>query len=340
MIDSGGLMRTATDVTIRDLQEGDYAVVAEIQSAVSPDAPRTSTEIREEITRLDRSRYVSEWFVAEERAGGRVVAFGAYRHTPWAFHPHKYRINLNVHPRYQSRGIGTRMMDQMLDALERRGAEQIMSYAREDRANAVAFLSRYGFSEYARDFEARLDVERCDLRTFGGYEERVSVRGITITTLARELEIDPHCLRAVYEVMGVLDIGAPREDPDLPMVMPLSDFLAHDIHHPNALHDAFFLAKIGDFLVGMSALKRTGAQPEVLHQQLTGVLPEYRGIGIATALKLRTIAYAQRHGYREIRTWNSSRNTAMLAINTKFGFKRQPAWVAFRKTLLSGQAAG
>ncbi len=59
----------------------------------------------------------------------------------------------------------------------------------------------------------------------------------------------------------------------------------------------------------------------------------YRGLGIATALKLRTIEYAQRDGYRVIRTFNSSRNDAMLAINQNLGFVRQPAWIGFWKSL-------
>jgi len=54
-------------------------------------------------------------------------------------------------------------------------------------------------------------------------------------------------------------------------------------------------------------------------------------------LKLKTIEFAQRRGYREIQTRNSDRNGPMLAINAKLGFMRQPAWISFQKVVPAGK---
>lgn len=137
----------------------------------------------------------------------------------------------------------------------------------------------------------------------------------------------------MYQAHAVLDISAPREDPDLPAPWSTFERFVQDTHDPRALLDAFFLAKMGDLYVGVSVLKRSEADPHLLWQQLTAVLPEYRGQGIATALKLRTVEYARAHGYREFRTYNSSRNGPMLAINGKLGFVRQPAWIDFLRAV-------
>ncbi|HXF82911.1 MAG TPA: GNAT family N-acetyltransferase, partial [bacterium] len=217
----------------------------------------------------------------------------------------------------------------LLERVGERGATRLKSWAREDHQHAVAFLRHRGFAEYARTFESRLIVAGVDLAPFAGAARRAEAAGVTITTLKDELRRDPHCLRAVYQLHATLDISAPRDDPDLPRPQPYARFLEQEVHHPRSLADAYFLAKLEDLYVGESHLKRSEADPGVLWQQLTGVLHDYRGLGIATALKVRTVEYAQVMGYREIRTFNSSRNGPMLAINARLGFVRQPAWVEF-----------
>lgn len=291
-----------------------------------PDEPRSAQEARDQYHRFDTARYAREWVVAEDDRG-RVLAYGHYNHVPWAFHPDKYHAYVGVHPEVQHEGIGTRLMRYLLDRLGARGATRVKSWAREDHAHAVAFLRRFGFEEYGRTFESRLPVASVDLQRFAGYAQQARQAGVAITTLAEELHRDPGCLPALYQAHWTMDISTPHEDPDLPTPAPYEHFLRDEVHHPRVLLDGYFLAKSGDLYIGESTLKRTDADPGVLWQQLTAVLPEYRGHGIATALKLRTIEYAQRCGYREIRTFNNSRNGPMLAINGKLGFVRQPAWI-------------
>jgi hypothetical protein len=57
--------------------------------------------------------------------------------------------------------------------------------------------------------------------------------------------------------------------------------------------------------------------------------------GIAVALKLRTVAHAQRLGVDHIKTWNDQSNRPMLAINEAMGFEKQPAWISFEHLLPS-----
>lgn len=315
----------AEQVEIRPLRDEDFEAVAEIATANFPDEPHTAPETRDQYARFDERRFSREWIVAEER--GRVIAYGFWSHVWWSFHPDKYHAYAAVHPRAQRRGIGTTMLTHLLRRLGERGATRVKSWAREDHGHVVAFLRRFGFEEHSRTFESRLPVASIDLTPFAPYARKTEDAGVVITTLKDELRRDPNCLPAVYQAHSTMDISAPREDPDLPTVPSFERFVEHQVQHPRVLLDAYFLAKKEDVYVGESVLTRSQSDPGVLWQQLTAVVHEYRGYGIATALKVRTVEYAQVMGYREIRTFNSSTNAPMLAINTKLGFIRQSAWI-------------
>lgn len=325
-------MRAHEDVIIRPLRNEDDVALAAIYNTIYSDEHRTPGEVRQDIARVDPRRYVSEYLVAERRATGEVVGVAFYRHVPWAHHPAKYNTRVQVHPQYQGRGIGSRLMREVLDRLNIRGAERVTAGAREDLNRGIAFLGHFGFVEHVRDFKSHLNVSAVDLLQFGRYAERMANLGISITTLEDELQRDPDCLKAIYQVHSILDMSTPQDDPDPPTPLSYEDFVAQEAQHPRTLPDAFFLAKRGALYVGESYMKRSDGDPGLLHQDLTGVIPVYQGQGIATALKLRTLDYAQRRRYREIRTTNSSRNAPMLAINSKLGFVPQPAWIGFLKT--------
>jgi RimJ/RimL family protein N-acetyltransferase len=323
------IMRIVSDVTLRGFRETDDEAIAQLHTAVYPDTPTTAAEVRDRISKRVGRGLQFEWIMAEDQRTGAVVG-AAWFHQRMV-HPQKYFLRGYVHPDYTHQGIGRRLVETALEALHARGAQQVQSTAREDHPRSVAFLQQAGFTELGRDFESRLPVGACDLAPFASYAVQARALGIELTTLADELRCGPASLRGVYQAHCALDFAIPREDPDLPAPPSFQDFVAWQVEHPTVLKDAYFLAKRGDVFVGESAMKRSTVEDGVLHQELTAVDAEYRGRGVATALKVLTIQYAQQHGFREIRTFNSSRNAPMLAINAKLGFVRQPAWILFVK---------
>jgi GNAT superfamily N-acetyltransferase len=86
------------------------------------------------------------------------------------------------------------------------------------------------------------------------------------------------------------------------------------------LPDALFIAKRGDEYVGVSDVSLFEALPGALTQGFTGVRREYRRRGLATALKVREVLYAQSHGYQIVQAFNKSEQRAIRALNEKLGF--------------------
>jgi GNAT superfamily N-acetyltransferase len=330
-VDTTQGIRGHLQVRVRPFREEDYASIVEIWNRSEPDHAWAVEEARYEDAAWDYDRYARARFVAEG-INGTVIGHGYLHHLPDEFHPDKYRLDAVVDPAHRRRGVGGAIYDRLIAELRARGAVAARAgVMRETATDGVRFLERRGFAEVQRGWGSRLDVESVDLARFTGADERVTAQGVTITTLAAERARDPQALHRTHELSVACEQDVPSTDPVT--ATSFEFFLSYAVHSPNALPDAFFIAKHGDRYVGLSALYRPLALPHVLHQGLTGVLREYRGRGIAMALKLQTVRYARTVGRREIRTWNDLRNRPMLRINEALGFVKQPPWIAFQKAL-------
>lgn len=153
--------------------------------------------------------------------------------------------------------------------------------------------------------------------------------GITITTLTEEKKNDPNWLVKIHELHTLIMADVPASSPYTPV--PLDHFQRSLIDDPDLLPDGFFIAKDGELYVGESFVWQALAEPGHLYHGLTGVRCEYRGKGIAMALKLQVIEYAKAHRYTLIKTGNDTENLPILSLNEKLGFVRQPAWIEYEK---------
>lgn len=324
--------RPSALIVVRDARDTDEARILEIGNALFPDYPETVDEFREFRVRLQEGGYASILAVAETPTG-EVVGYSHAHHMAGQFDPARYRMGVYTAPARQGHGIGSALYAHMRAVLTTRGALVIESFARETMPEAIRFLVHRGFRETMRTWEVRLDLGRFDPSPFVHHLEHARQEGIAIVTLEEELRRDPGALRRAYELHNAVVADIPMPIPYTPI--PFEVYVRSTIESPRALPDAYFLALAGDDYVGEANLERPVHGTHLYHG-VTGVLPAYRGRGIAAALKLATIAYGRRHGYSEIRTWNDMHNTGMLAINERLGFTRQPAWITFEAALDSG----
>lgn len=326
-------MSVLTGVTIRPFEDQDYRAAVAISAAVYPDYPWSEEEWRHEDARYDGHRLILQRIVAV-LPDGRLVGIAEFKHTASTYHPQKFWIDLDVHPEFQGRGVGTGLYGALMGQLASRHPLLLWTGIRETSQRGIGFVTTRSFREVRRAWELRLDVASFDPTPYEA-RSKAALGDLQIVTVAEERATDPYWMQKVHDLH--IEVGADVPRPGAYTPRTLDDYARNLFEHPDYIAEGHFLIKDRDRYVAETFLMSSQALADVLYQGLTGTRRAYRRRGLALALKLHAIAYARAHGTREIRTWNDSLNQPMLHINTKLGFQRQPAWITFEKRMQANE---
>lgn len=314
---------------LRPFEDADYSALAALGTAVYPDHPETADELRLHDRRYQPPYRHGRW-VAE--VAGRVVGAVSYSQPPDSYHPQRFWLDVSVHPDHRGRGLGSRLYDLVTDHLAPFEPIKFVTMVFEPHAEARRFVERRGFVEEIREWESRLDLTTFDATLYAGWPARLAEPGLVVRTLT-ELADDPRRDAKLHQLEHVLNGDMPSPDPVTPV--SLDRWREDNLNNPNLLPDGWKVAvdtRADNRYVGLSSVWASQAEPG-LNVGLTGVVRDHRRRGIALALKVAVAEWAQAQGYPAIKTWNATTNDGMLAINTRLGFVRQPAWIGYGRHL-------
>jgi len=219
-----------------------------------------------------------------------------------------------VLPKQRRRGIGTVLLHALAEHVEALGFPDLGG--RADDEGSFAFARRFGFEEVGRQVE--------QVRATASGEPWPSVPdGIEVTTVGERQEL----LARLYHELGLQafeDMPTSRK-----VEITLEQWESEWLNWP----EATFVALAGDEIVGMAGLLRDADCPERAENALTTVRRDWRGRGIARALKETTIAWASDRGLREIYTWTQTGNENMRAVNEKLGYVTRDISISVRRKL-------
>lgn len=256
-----------------------------------------------------------------------IVAYGTLARDGHE-EPGHYEVRVVVSEQHRRQGIGTMVLAELERLAQERGATRLDSKFRDDPP-FLAFAQRHGYSVHERQLGWSLDLLKFDEAPFAGALTRLAAEGLRFITLA---DRDPQLsAEALYE----LERHANHDEPGYEN----EPFLSYDQWYRETYEnaerplDCTIVAMDGARPVAMSAIV---AMPNGnMRVTFTGVHRDYRGRGLAQAVKLLAIRAAKRHGAARLGTGNSERNHALLHVNAKFGFERRPGMYWCMKDLSS-----
>ncbi len=268
----------------------------------------------------DRLPEASLWEAEQEQPGryrcvalnttGNVIALASAWHTG----AHKFRMDLVVEPGQRRRGLGNMLLEQLLTAAQAMDAATLQARAGSDNAAALEFLQRRGFRETMRMHCMSLRLESAGTPDSADIEDSLAVHGISITTMQAELmHGDGDFWGRLGEAYDAAGDEWPDPDPGGPREPLTAERVREMLNRWHVIPEALFVARHDARYVGFTGLGRANRSIG------TGVHPQFRNLGIATALKLRVLDYARAHGITQLES--ASGNPAMLRVNGKLGFR-------------------
>jgi GNAT superfamily N-acetyltransferase len=308
---------------IRAATEADYDARSRITSRLHPEFPATAQELRQLDQTFREPHLVKIDLMVEEHSSGTAVAHGALHHVSDAYDPHRFWIGVEVDPDHQHRQIGRALYERLEGLARERSVEALWTSVLDQDARSVRFFERAGFVVRRQRWMSRLDLASVPPGALAGGHVRPD-SGVVFTTLSQE----GADRRDVQEKVYRLDLEASRDEPRLEPMTEISfeEYSVMAFDGPRFFPEAVFLARVGDEYVAISTLHRLSAEADTLLVGFTGTLRAYRGRGLASELKRRTVEFARGRGYRYLRTFNDSKNPTMWAINQKLGFQVQQQW--------------
>lgn len=260
------------------------------------------------------------WVVDAVVHGAPLLAYLAL----WNVHDHGYRLDVVVEPAWRNRGVGSQLLDFVIGEARGVRAASLQARAYDDQADALHLLATRDFHETIRMTGLVLDdVASVNLEPFTELPQVLAARGIEISTFADELRDDPESWQKLRDTNQAAQFGWPDPDPN-PDGSPhapesVERFRARAAEF-GMIPDACFVARSGERYVGYSALTVNDRTRTQAGSGGTAVRPEYRGLGVATALKACCVRWARANGVQRLAT--ASANPFMVRVNERFGFRR------------------
>jgi GNAT superfamily N-acetyltransferase len=273
--------------------------------------PRTADEWRER-QRLAMPEEFRRHLVGE--LAGRVVAAATLTDNQWAANAVNVRIVVDA--AHRGSGCGRAMVAAVDALLAERAPDEMEVVVADDDESSRAWVERRGFRLYNHMIRSRLDLAEFEAGEHRQAVDRAEAAGIQFDA--------PDDLDRLYALYARLVV----DTPDRLEARSREQFRRGLEERTGGV---VLVASDGEVWTGLAIAAPSG--DDGAFNEFTGVLPEHRGRGIATALKILVSEELVRQGRRWVQTMNNALNGPMLAVNRSLGYRPEAGRLFLRRKL-------
>ena len=209
-------------------------------------------------------------------------------------------------------GVGSALLRALAEHCSGLGLPTVV--AGVDDEGSLAFAERHGFVEVDREVE--------QVRAVG---DEPAPTGLPAGVEVIEASQRPDLWAACFETFGREVLA------DFALYTPLE--ISAEQWNTSWRGDPLFLALSDDEVIGCAGLNRDTDRPGRAENALTAVSRTWRGRGIASHLKRRTLHWAALNGLEEIYTWTQVGNVQMRRLNEHLGYVTTRNSITVSRTL-------
>jgi GNAT superfamily N-acetyltransferase len=232
--------------------------------------------------------------------------------------PHRDEVGarIGVPPRCRRRGAGTALWRTASGWAAGRGYEELHAWVPAGDPDGLDWARRRGYVEVGREDLRVLDLATADLPLV------VTPNGIELTSLGERPDLE----RAVYAVTADAWRDIPGHATDT--IEPYEKWRLPFANRRRFPPAGTVLALADGEVVGYTQLQVR--KENTAWHAMTGVKREWRGRGIAAALKLAQLRWAKEAGIERVTTMNETRNAPIVRLNERLGYRLAPGRIRVR----------